>query len=158
MSNVRDRGAKKMCRIKAFPKILPDNTTINSEVNCHQLDEPADAFQHKRPELINRIGVVFQQHNARPNSRLIYHQKLLQLEWARMPDAPYYLELASSDYYLLRSLQNFLDGKTFTSNELVKYHLVRFFVRKHQKFYDRQIILLPERWQNVMKQNGQKII
>ncbi|GFX68842.1 ATP-dependent DNA helicase [Trichonephila clavipes] len=39
--------------------ILPDNTTINSEVYCHQLDKLNDAFQQKRSELINRKGVVF---------------------------------------------------------------------------------------------------
>ncbi|XP_046835610.1 histone-lysine N-methyltransferase SETMAR-like [Vespa crabro] len=113
-------------------KILPDNTTINSEVYCHQLDKLNDALQQKRSELINREGVVFHQDNSRPHTSLVSRQKLLQLEWDTLQHPPYspasydygtLYSLAPSDYYLFRSLQNFLDGKTFTSNEEVKNHL-----------------------------------
>ncbi|GFV57593.1 hypothetical protein TNCV_4012371 [Trichonephila clavipes] len=34
--------------------LLPDITTINSEVYCHQLDKLNDELQQKRSELINR--------------------------------------------------------------------------------------------------------
>ncbi|GFU08683.1 histone-lysine N-methyltransferase SETMAR [Trichonephila clavipes] len=118
------------------------------------LDKLNDAIQQKRPELINIKGVVFHQDNARPTS-LVTRQKLLQLEWDTMPHLPYSPDLAPSDYYLFRSLQNFLDGKTFTSNEEVKNHLNQFFASKDQKFYERGIMLLPERWQKVLDQNGQ---
>ncbi|GFS79440.1 histone-lysine N-methyltransferase SETMAR [Trichonephila clavipes] len=94
--------------------LLPDNTTINSEVYCHQLDKLNDALQQKRSELINRKGVVFHQDNARPHTSLVTRQKLFHLEWDTMPHPPYSPDLAPSDYYLYRSLQNFLDGKTFT--------------------------------------------
>ncbi|GFV49148.1 histone-lysine N-methyltransferase SETMAR [Trichonephila clavipes] len=137
---------------------LPDNTTINSEVYCHQLDKLNDAFQQKRSELINRKGVVFHQDNARPHTSLVTCQKLLQLEWDTMPHPPYSPDLAPSDYYLFRSLQNFLDSKTFTSNEEVKNDLDQFFASKDQKCYERGIMLLPERWQKVLDQNGQYII
>ena len=36
-------------------------------------------------------------------------------------------DLAPSDYHLLRSLQNSLDGETFGSIDDIKNHLVRFF-------------------------------
>ncbi|GFX87501.1 mariner Mos1 transposase [Trichonephila clavipes] len=128
-------------------KLLPDNTTIDSEIYCHQLDKLNDALQQKRSELTNRKGVVFHQDNARPHTSLVTHQKLLQLEWDTMPHPQYSPDLAPSDYYLFRSLQNFLDGKTFTSNEEVKNHLDQFFASKNQKFYEREIMLLPERYQ-----------
>ncbi|GFX16067.1 histone-lysine N-methyltransferase SETMAR [Trichonephila clavipes] len=114
--------------------LLPDNTTINSEVYCHQLDKLNDALQQKRSELINRKGVVFHQDNARLQTSLVTRQKLLQLEWDTMPHPPYSPDLAPSDYYLFRSLQNFLDGKTFTSNEEVKNHLDQFFAAKTKNF------------------------
>ncbi|GFX01645.1 mariner Mos1 transposase [Trichonephila clavipes] len=98
-------------------------------------------------ELINRKGVVFHQDNAIPHISLVTRQKLLQLEWDTMPHPPYSPDLAPSDYYLFLSFQNFSDGKTFTSNEEVKNHLDQFFARKDQKFYERGIMLLPERWQ-----------
>ncbi|GFW11684.1 mariner Mos1 transposase [Trichonephila clavipes] len=141
-----------------FPvKLLPENTTINSEVYCHQLNKLNDALQQKRSEL-NRKGVVFHQDNARPHTSLVTRQKLLQLEWDTMPHLPYSPDLAPLDYYLFRSLQNFSDGKTFTSNEEVKNHLDQFFASKDQTFYERGIMLLPERWQKVLGQNGQYMI
>ncbi|GFV50749.1 histone-lysine N-methyltransferase SETMAR [Trichonephila clavipes] len=88
-------------------KLLPDNTTINSEVYCHQLDKLNDALQQKRSELINRKGVVFHIDNARPHTSLVTRQKFLQLEWDTMPHPPYSPDLAPSDYYLFRSLQKF---------------------------------------------------
>ncbi|GFV27106.1 histone-lysine N-methyltransferase SETMAR [Trichonephila clavipes] len=88
-------------------KILPDNTTINSELYCHQLDKLNDALRQKRSELINRKGVVFHQDNARPHTSLVTRQKTLQLEWDTMPHLPHSPDLEPSDYYLFRSSQNF---------------------------------------------------
>ncbi|GFW45188.1 histone-lysine N-methyltransferase SETMAR [Trichonephila clavipes] len=114
----KGHGAKKMNRLKPFPKPI---------------------FTKKRK------GVVFHQDNARPHTSLVSRQKLLQLEWDTMPHPPYSPDLAPSNYYLFRSLQNFLDGKTFTSNEEVKNHLDKFFASKDQKFYELGTMLLPER-------------
>ncbi|GFT11511.1 mariner Mos1 transposase [Trichonephila clavipes] len=112
-----------------------------------KLDKLNDALQQKRLELINRKGVVFHQDNARPHTSLVTRQKLLSLEWDTMLHTPYSPDLAPSDYYLFRSLQNSLDGKTFISNEEVKNHLAQFFASKDQKFYERGIMLLPKSWQ-----------
>ena len=71
---------------------------------------------------------------------------------------PYSPDLAPSDYYLSRSQQNPLNGKTFNDDETVKFHLVQFFADEDQKFYERGIIKLPERWQKAIKQNGKYII
>ena len=145
-------------RNRFFFELLPNNTTINSEVYYHQLDKLNDSLKQKRPELINRKSVVFHQVNARPHTSLLARQKLLELGWDILPHPPYSPDLAPSDYYLFRSLQNFLDGKTFTSNEEVKNHLNQFFASKEQKFYERGIMLLPERWQKILDQNAQYII
>ena len=59
--------------------------------------------------------------------------------------------LALLDYYLFRSLQNSLNGETFNDDEAVKSHLVQFFADKDQKFYEREIVKLPERWQKVIE-------
>ena len=56
-----------------------------------------------------------------------------------------------SDYYLFQSFQNFFNGKTFNDGEAVKSHLVQFFADKNQKFYERGIMKLPERWQKVIE-------
>ena len=71
---------------------------------------------------------------------------------------PYSPELAPSDYYLFRSLQNSLNGKSFNDNEAVKSHLVQFSADKDQNFYERGIMKLPEWWQKVIEENGKYII
>lgn len=139
-------------------ELLPNNATINSEVYCHQLDKLNDALKQKRPELINRKGVVFHQDNAKPHTSLMARQKLLQLGWDVLPHPPYSPDLAPSDYYLFRSLQNYLDGRTFASNQDVKNHLDHFFASKDQKFYERGINLLPQKWQKVLDKNGEYVI
>ena len=75
-----------------------------------------------------------------------------------MPHPPYSPDLAPSDYHLFHSLQNYLNGKTFDSNEAVKNELIQFFASKNQTFYGRGIMKLTERWQKIIKQNGQYII
>ena len=58
------------------------------------------------------------------------------------------------DYHLFRPLQNSLNAKTFNNDEAKKSHFVLFFAEKDQKFYERGIMNLPERWQEVIEQNG----
>ena len=67
-------------------------------------------------------------------------------------------DLAPLDYYLFRSLQNSLNGKTSNDDGAVKLHLVQFFADKDQKFYERGIMKLPEKWQKVIERNEKYII
>ena len=85
-------------------------------------------------------------------------KNLLKLGWEVMSHPPYSPGLASSDYYLFWSLQNSLNGKTFNGDEAVKSHMVQFFADKDQKFNERGIMKLPEKWQKVIKQKGKYII
>ena len=62
----------------------------------------------KRPELVNRKGVIFHHDNATPHTSLATRQKLLRIGWEVMLHLPYSPDLAPSDYYLFRSLQNSL--------------------------------------------------
>ena len=71
---------------------------------------------------------------------------------------PYSPDLAPSDYYLFRCLQNSLNGRNSNDDEDVKSHLVKFFVRYDQKFYERGIMKLPKRWQNSIDKNGKYIV
>lgn len=62
---------------------------------------------------------MIHQDNSKPYTSLVTRQKLLH--------PPYNPDLALSDYHLFRSLQNSLNGQTFTNNDVVKSHLVQFF-------------------------------
>ena len=138
-------------------ELLPPNRTINSVVYIEQLTKLNDAVEEKRPELTNRKGVVFHRDDARPHTSLITRQKLLELGWDVLPHPPYSPDLAPSDYFLFRSLQNSLNDKNFNNDDDIKSYLIQFFANKNHKFYERGIMMLPERWQKVIDQNGQRV-
>jgi histone-lysine N-methyltransferase SETMAR len=77
--------------------LLLRNQTVNSDVYCSQLDRLKAAIDQKRPELVNRKGVVFHHDNARPHVSLATRQKLMQLGWDVLPHPPYSSDLAPSD-------------------------------------------------------------
>ncbi|XP_011069255.1 PREDICTED: histone-lysine N-methyltransferase SETMAR-like [Acromyrmex echinatior] len=105
------------------------------EVVHHEMDRLQEAIKEKRPELINRKGVVFHHNNARPHTSLMTCQKLRELDWEVLMHPPYSPDLAPSDYYLFRSLQNSLDGKTLLADKrAAENHLKKFFADKPQKF------------------------
>ena len=141
-----------------FFELLPRNQTINSDVYCRQLNKLNAAVRVKRPELVNRKGVIFHNDNATRHTSLATRQKLLMLAWEVMLHPPYCPDLTLLDYYSFWCLQNSLNGKTFNDDEAVISHLLQFFVDKDQKFYERRIMKLPERWQKVIEQNGKYII
>ena len=84
--------------------LLPRNQTINLDVYCRQLNKLNAAVQEKRPEMVNRKGVIFHHDNATSHTSLATRQKLLRLIWEVMLHLPYSPDLAPSDYYLFRSL------------------------------------------------------
>ena len=103
-----------------FFELLPRNQTIKTDVYCRQLTKLNAAVEKKRSELVNRKGVIFHHDNAAPYTSLATRKKLLRLGWEALLHPPYSPDLASSDYYLFRSLKNSLNGKTFKDDEAVK--------------------------------------
>ena len=83
-----------------FFELLPRNQKINLNVYCHQLKKLNAEVNEKRPELVNREGVIFHHDNATPHTSLTTRQKLLRLGWEVMLHPPYSPDLAPSDYYL----------------------------------------------------------
>ena len=107
--------------------------------------------------MVNRV--IFHHDNVTPHTSLATRQKLLRLGWEMMLHPPYSYspDLVPLDYFLFRSLQNSLNVKTFNDDGAVKSHMVQFFADKDQKFHQRGIMKLPERWQKVIEQNGKDI-
>lgn len=141
-----------------YYEVLPYGLTLNSNLYCKQLDNLKSAIEKKRPELINRKGVVFHHDNARPHTSLMTRQKLTELGFEVLMHPPYSPDLAPSDYHLFRSLQNFLDGKKFTDKTAAENGVSEFFESKPQKFYYDGIMKLPEKWQKVIDNNGQYVL
>ena len=125
-----------------FFELLPRNHPNNSDVYCRQVNELNAAVKEKRPELVNRKGFIFHHDNATPHTSSVTRQELFRLGWEVMLHPLYKSDLAPSDCYLFRSLQNSLNGKTFNDDEAVKSYLVQFFADKDQKFDERRMMKL----------------
>jgi len=80
-------------------ELLPPGQTIDFNLYCQQLERLRQAIERKRPELINRKGVVFHHDNARPHTSLATRQKLRKLGWEVLMHPPYSPDLAPSDYH-----------------------------------------------------------
>lgn len=137
-----------------YYELLPYGQTLNSDLYCQQLDRLKLAIDQKRPELANRRGVVFHQDNARPHTSIVTRQKLRELGWEVLMHPPYSPDLAPSDFHLFLALQNFLSDKKFASREDCENRLLEFFANRDQDFYERGIMKLPLKWQQIIEQNG----
>ncbi|QQP53934.1 Putative DD34D transposase, partial [Caligus rogercresseyi] len=137
-----------------YYELLPYRQTPNSNLYCQQLDCLNKAIAQKRPALVNRRGIVFHQDNARPHTSLVARHKLRELGWEVLIHPPYCLDLAPSDYYLFLSMVNYFASEKLASREACENRLSHFFANRDEGFYERGIMKLPSKWQQVMEQNG----
>lgn len=98
-------------------ELMPQGATITGEVYSQQLDRLAEALVEKRP---HRQHHLFLHDNARPHTARLTQVKLAQLWWEVLPHPPYSPDLAPTDFKAFRSLQNWLNGKGFKTEEEVK--------------------------------------
>ncbi|GFV94634.1 histone-lysine N-methyltransferase SETMAR [Trichonephila clavipes] len=124
-----------------------DNKTVLNHLRKLVIDQ-------KRPELANRRGVIFHQDNARPHTSVVTRQKLWELGWEVLMHPPYSPDLAPSDYSLFIALQNFQGDKKSGSIEDCGNRLLEFFANKDQDFFERDIMKLLLKWQQILKQSS----
>ena len=90
---------------------------------------------------VNRKGVIFQHDSVRPHASKQTKEKIRSLGWGVLSYPPYSPDLAPTDFYLFRSLEHFIGGKTLKNREEVKASLSeegeeeenRFLRTRHQK-------------------------
>ncbi|GFW62792.1 histone-lysine N-methyltransferase SETMAR [Trichonephila clavipes] len=111
-------------------------------------------IDQKRPELANRRDGVFHQDNARPHTSVVTRQKLWELGWEVLMHPPYSPDMEPSDYHPFLALQNFMSDKKLGSREDCENRLLEFFPNKDQVFYERCIIKLLLKEQQIIQQNG----
>ena len=78
--------------------------------------------------------------------------------WETLPHPAYSPDIAPSDYYLFRSLQHFLSGKTFVDTNAIRLALAEYFDSKSASFYEEGIKDLVRRWGVVADNGGEYII
>ena len=138
-------------KVIVYHELLEPGQTINSTLYFQQLMRLKQAIK-KRLELINKKGVVFHHDNARPHISLVTRQKLRELGWEVLMHPPYSPDLIPSDYHLFRCLKNSLNAVKLSSKEACENPLVIF------NFYSDEIMILSEKWQKFIDQNGTYII
>lgn len=104
----------------------------NDQFGYAQLDKLDAVIHKKRPELMNREGVVF--YHDKSHTSLQIREKLLKLGWDLIASSIFTSDLNPSDY-LFRSFQNSLNEKRFFSEEILKWYLKQFFAEKDKKFF-----------------------
>ena len=132
-------------------ELLPQGQTITAEVYCQQLDRLADALAEKRP---HRQQQIFLHDNARPHTARLTQQKLRQLGWNVLDHPPYSPDLAPTDYKAFRSLQHWLNGKEFATQEEVEKSVQEWMDSKPAGFWVKGIADLPRRWEKVVEYEG----
>lgn len=132
---------------------MPQGRTINAEFYYDQLDRLQNAMQEKRP---NRQGpdVHFLHDNARPHTARLTKNKIDELEWSVVRHPPYSPDLAPTDYKVFRSLQNFLNGKEFRTEDELKSAIQQWIDGKPSGFWVKGIADLPRRWALVQQYEG----
>lgn len=135
-------------------ELLPKNQTVTAQLYTEQLQRLAQNIKEKRK---NHEHVFFLHDNARPHVAKITRHKLLELGWEILPHPPYSPDLAPTDFYLFRSLQNYLNGKQFQNIEDIEENLKLFFQSKSEDFYRQGVHALPHRWRQVIDLEGDYI-
>ncbi|KAG5308008.1 SETMR methyltransferase, partial [Acromyrmex insinuator] len=158
-----DTSKEKICHILQFFFDKGENASQAAEnvnsvygpdtVTANKIDRLKEAIVQKRPALVNRRGIVFHQDNARPHTSIVTRQKLRELDWEVLMYPPYSPDLTSSDYHLFLSMANDFAGEKFALREACENRLSQFFANRDEGFYERGIMELPSKWQQVIELN-----
>ena len=62
-------------------ELLPTGQTITGDLYSQQLERVQQALRQKKPELLNRKGVLFLHDNARPHVARVVRDTIQQLGW-----------------------------------------------------------------------------
>ena len=135
-------------------ELMPTNRTVNSEIYAAQMDRLHEKLKCLRPALVNRKQVILLHDNAKPHTAKIVKDKLIDLNWEVLPHPPNSPDIASLDYYLFRSLQNYLNDKTFEDEADLEKGLSEYFSSHSSALFHKGIYELPERWRQVVESDG----
>lgn len=66
----------------------------------------------------------------------------------------YSSDLTPSDYHMFLPMDNIFVGGKFTTREACEHRLFLFIANKDEGFYERDMVTLPSKWQQIVKENG----
>ena len=149
------RSAHKFCTFLFFGSTV--NLFFNKDIQTSINTMLAIVLSQKRPALTNQKAVILLHDNSRPHVAKLTQQKIERLGWEVLPHPAWSPDLSPTDYHLFLSLRNYLCNKHYEDFDELKSDLTAFFESKPASFYRRGIEQLPERWANVVENNGDYI-
>jgi histone-lysine N-methyltransferase SETMAR len=109
----------------------------------------------KYPALVNQKRMLLQQDDARPHTAKKTLQKIEELEDIELlPHPTFSPDLEPSDYYLFRSMAQFLRGKKFLSVADVEAAVEEFFASKNKEWFHQAFKELVEKWVKIIEHEG----
>ena len=138
-----------------YYELLKPNKTITGILYQTQLLRLNRALKEKRAHYYSRHDKIILLHdNARSHVAAPVKTYLETLKWEILPHPSYSPDIASSDYYLFRSMTHGLSEQHFTSREDTKNCIDDWIASKDEAFFRRGIHMLPERWEKVVASDG----
>ncbi len=92
--------------------------------------------------------------NAKPHVAVNTQKTITNLGWQVLPHPAYSPDLASTDYHLFRSMGHSLRDRSFENVDDLRKHIDNFFASKPESFYRDGIRQLPNRWREVIDNDG----
>jgi histone-lysine N-methyltransferase SETMAR len=127
---------------KSYYELVPDGRTINAGVYSQQLEKMYMVLVEKYPVLVNQ-----KEDNACPHMAKKTLQKIEELEGIELlPHPGFSPDLAPSDYYLFRSMAQFLHSRKFQSVADVEVAIEEFFASKDKEWFYQAFKELVEKW------------
>jgi histone-lysine N-methyltransferase SETMAR len=109
---------------------------MNAEVSSQQLEKMYTILLEKYPALVNRNCALLQQDNARPHTVKKTPQEIEELGGIELlPHPSFSPDLAPPDYYLFRSMAQFLRGKKFQSVADVEVAVGECFASRYKEWF-----------------------
>lgn len=123
---------------------LPRGMTINAERYCDTLTKLKRAIQNRRRGLLSS-GVVLLHDNARPHTAAMTKTQLDKFRWELLDHPPYSPDLAPSDFHVFPKLKEYLGGKRFENDDVLKETVTNWLNAQAAEFYGEGIQKLVPR-------------
>lgn len=139
-------------------EVLKAGHNINSELYCKQLDRVHQSLIEINPEIVYKKGVILQHSNTKSHCSLRTLEKINELGWEILPHPPSSPDISPTNFHLYRSLQQFLNDKTFENFDDIQNDISSYFAKMSVDFYRNAIEDLQSRWQRIIDSEGDYII
>jgi histone-lysine N-methyltransferase SETMAR len=100
-------------------QFMPHKTTITGQTYANTIAALGEAIKEKRRGKFS-AGVLLRHDNAPVHMSAKYQAAIQQCVFQQLNHPPYSPDLAPSDFFLFRVMENFLRGKRFSIDEEVK--------------------------------------